>query len=96
MTSDQEVRGTAALALNTWSHLAMTWDGTTQRLFVGGVQVATRTLTGTLPNSTLPLRFGGNNIWAEWFAGRLDEIRVYDRALTQAELQTDMNTAITP
>ena len=82
--------GNAALPLNTWSHLALTWDGTTLRLFVGGNQVASRTLTGTLVNSTGALRFGGNGVWPEWFAGRLDEIRVYDRALTQTELQTDM------
>ena len=31
-TGDLFSNGTAALPLNTWSHLAMTWDGTTQRL----------------------------------------------------------------
>ena len=31
--------GTSALSLNTWSHLAMTWDGTTQRLWLNGAQV---------------------------------------------------------
>ena len=72
----------------------MTWDGTTQRLFVNGTQVGTRALAGTLPNSTGALRFGGNNVWSEWFAGRLDEIRVYDRALTQAELQADMTKPV--
>ena len=46
-------------------------------------------------NSAGALRFGGNGVWSEWFAGRLDEIRVYDRALTQAELQTDMTTPVT-
>ena len=86
--------GNAALPLNTWSHLALTWDGTTLRLFVGANQVASRTLTGTLVNSTGALRFGGNGVWPEWFAGRLDEIRVYDRALTQTELQADMLAAV--
>jgi dUTPase len=94
-TGDLFTNGTAALPLNTWSHLAMTWDGTTQRLFVGGNQVGSRTVSGTLPNSAGALRFGGNNVWSEWFAGRLDEIRVYDRALTQAEVQADMTRAIT-
>ena len=94
-TSDLFTNGTAALPLNTWSHLAMTWDGTTQRLFVNGTQVGTRALSGTLPNSTGALRFGGNNVWSEWFAGRLDEIRIYDRALTQAEVSADMTRPIT-
>jgi hypothetical protein len=93
-SGDLFTNGTAALPLNAWSHLAMTWDGSTQRLWVNAVQVGSRALTGTLPNSTGALRFGGNNVWAEWFAGRLDEIRIYDRALTQAELQSDMTRAV--
>ena len=51
-------------------------------------------MSGTLVNSAGALRFGGNNVWAEWFTGRLDEIRIYNRALTQAELQTDMATPV--
>jgi hypothetical protein len=86
--------GNAALPLNAWSHLALTWDGATLRLFVGANQVASRTLTGTLVNSTGALRFGGNGVWPEWFAGRIDEVRVYDRALTQNELLADMNAAV--
>jgi hypothetical protein len=92
--ADIFTNGTAALALNAWSHLAMTWDGTTQRLWLNGVQVGSRAVGGTLPNSTGVLRFGGNNVWAEWFAGRLDEIRIYDRALTQTELQADMTRPV--
>ena len=93
-TGDLFSSGTAALSLNTWSHLAMTWDGTTQRLFVNGVQVGSRAVSGTLVNGAGALRFGGNNVWSEWFSGQLDEIRIYDRALTQAELQTDMTKPV--
>jgi hypothetical protein len=46
-------------------------------------------------NGSGPLRFGGDEVWAEWFDGRIDEVRVYDRALSQTELQTDMTTPIT-
>ena len=46
-------------------------------------------------NSAGALRFGGNSVWSEWFSGQLDEIRIYDRALTQAELQADMTTPVT-
>jgi hypothetical protein len=47
-----------------------------------------------MPNSTGPLRFGGNNVWGEWFKGQLDELRLYSRALTPAEIQTDMATPV--
>ncbi len=41
-----------------------------------------------------PLKLGGNAIWGEWFAGQLDDVRVYDAALTAAQIQTDMNTPV--
>jgi hypothetical protein len=40
------------------------------------------------------LRIGGNSIWAEWFSGLIDEVRVYNRALSQAEVESDMGTAV--
>jgi len=95
IASDLDVTGPAALALNAWSHLAMTFDGTTMRLYVNGTQVATRAASGSARSSTAPLRFGGNTVWAEWFTGRLDELRVYDRVLTAADVQADMSRPIT-
>ncbi len=87
-------QATTGLALNTWSHLASTYDGEIVRLYVNGIQVATQAAVGDLPNSTGALRIGGNNIWSEWFDGQIDEVRVYGRALTGAEIQTDMNRAV--
>ena len=42
------------------------------------------------------MKIGGNAIWGEWFAGLIDEVRLYNRALTPTQLQTDMATPITP
>ena len=42
------------------------------------------------------LRIGGNNIWGEWFSGLIDEVRIYERALTAAEIQTDSTRAVAP
>ena len=44
--------------------------------------------------STGPLKLGGNAIWGEWFAGLMDDVRVYNRALTAAEIQTDMTSPV--
>ena len=41
-----------------------------------------------------PLRIGGNAIWNEWFDGLIDELRIYNRALSTTEIQTDMNTPV--
>jgi len=87
--------GTAAVATTgVWTHLAATYDGTTLRLYVNGTQVSTLAIAGTILTSASQLKIGGNSIWGEWFTGLIDEVRVYNRALTAAEIQTDMNTAI--
>jgi len=45
-------------------------------------------------SSTGALRIGGNNVWGEYFQGLVDEVRIYNRALSPAEIQTDMNTPL--
>src|SRR4029077_9850703 len=89
-----EVYGTNALTANTWSHLAATYDGATMRLYVNGVQVASRAQTGAIATSTNPLQIGGDSIYGQYFAGRIDEVRVYNQALNQTEIQADMNTPV--
>ncbi|HWP40705.1 MAG TPA: LamG domain-containing protein, partial [Tepidisphaeraceae bacterium] len=84
----------AALPLNTWSHLAATYDGATLRLFVNGALSASLSVAGLITTSDGPLRIGGNSLWGEYFAGRIDDVRIYNRALSVSEIQADMNTPV--
>jgi Concanavalin A-like lectin/glucanases superfamily len=93
---EQNAIGPATLPLAAWTHLAVTYDGAVLRLFVNGTQVATRSISGQITPTTGALRIGGNSIWSEWFQGAVDEVRIYNRALSQGEIQTDMTTALTP
>ena len=93
-SSDQGVNSTTSMPLNTWTHLAMTFDGATLRIFVNGAQVSSRALAGSALVTTGALRIGGNAVWGEYFRGVIDEVRVYNRALTAAEIQSDMATPI--
>ncbi len=86
----------SGLPLNVWSHLAATFDNATLRLFVNGNQIASLATAGPIATSTGDLWIGGNNIWNEFFAGVIDEVRVYNRALTAADIQGDMNRAAAP
>jgi hypothetical protein len=91
----QTLRGTTTLPSGEWTHVATTYNGATQRLFVNGVEVASRPQTGPIAVSGGVLRIGGNNSWSgEFFQGQIDEVRVYNRALTQPEIAADMATAI--
>jgi Concanavalin A-like lectin/glucanases superfamily/Calx-beta domain len=86
--------GTAAVATTGWTHLAYTYDGANMRMYVNGVLVRTVARTGNITASTGPLRIGGNEVWGEFFTGLIDDVRVYNRALTLAEVQADMNTPV--
>ncbi|HKO38760.1 MAG TPA: LamG domain-containing protein, partial [Solirubrobacterales bacterium] len=95
-TAYNTAAGTTGLALNAWSHIASTYDGKNQRFYLNGTQVKVTTVTGSLPNTANPLRIGGNILWGEYFAGLIDEVRVYNRALTAAEIASDMNAKVVP
>jgi len=90
---NQNTIGPSVLAVNTWTHLAATSDGTTVRLFVNGVQVASQAQPTPLATTTGTLQIGGNS-YGEYFAGRIDDVRIYNRALSPAQIQIDMNTPI--
>jgi hypothetical protein len=94
--SGEALFGTGKLSANAWTHLAGTYDGATLRLYVNGVQVSSRTQTGQIPISTNPLQIGGDSLYGQYFPGKIDEVRIYNRALNATEIQRDMNTPITP
>ncbi len=77
-----------------WTHLAATYDGTTTRLYVNGTQVSSQAQTGAMAASTNPLQIGGDSLYGQFFQGTIDEVRIYNVALTAAQIQTDMNAPI--
>jgi hypothetical protein len=94
-TTDRAVRGAAALPLNTWTHIATTYDGANQRFYVNGVLVGTTPGSGAINVANGAIRIGGNNSsTGEFFQGLIDEVRVYNRALSASEIASDMSTAV--
>jgi len=94
-TTDRAARGTASLPINTWSHIATTYDGANQRFYVNGILVGTTPGAGSITVSNGALRIGGNNSsTGEFFQGFIDEVRIYNRALSAADIATDMTTPV--
>jgi hypothetical protein len=90
---DEGVQGMSVLPLNTWTFLAGTYDGATMKLYVNGTLVASRTMAGSIVTSTNPLRIGGD--WSgEMFTGVIDNVRIYNQALSASEISTDMGVAV--
>ena len=88
------VYGSSAIGVNTWTHLASTYDGSTLKLYVNGTMVSSGSRSGVIATSSNPLQIGGDSIFGQHFAGTIDEVRVYDVALTAAQIQSDMTTPI--
>jgi hypothetical protein len=97
LTDDERfARGTSKVALApTWTHLAMTYDGTRVRLYVNARLVATTLQQGPIAPSRHPLLIG-NDLSGNWFDGLIDEVRVYDRALSGPEVLLDLATPLIP
>jgi hypothetical protein len=91
---DNGVIGPDPLPAGTWSHVTGTYDGTTARLYVNGAEVAAQDIAGPIKLSDGDVRIGGNAVWGEWFKGEIDEVRIYDRALSADEVAADMNKPI--
>jgi hypothetical protein len=69
--------GTAKLTANAWAFLAATYDGSTLKFYINGTLVASTPHTGAITTSTNPLQIGGDSIYGQYFAGLIDNVRVY-------------------
>jgi hypothetical protein len=84
--------------LNVWYHVAGVYNATARTLdiYVNGV-LDNGVLLGTVPasqvNSSVNVNIG-RRTGGFYFNGVIDEVRIYNRALTASEIQTDMNTPI--
>jgi chitodextrinase len=70
-----------------WTHVAMTHDGTKDIIYFDGVQVAEKDVAGALDPTTHPLGIGFDPIDnANFFKGSLDEVQIYNTALTAQQI----------
>ena len=83
-------RSTGRLALNEWSHVAATYDGSAIAIYINGALDVSVPRVGTPPVNTHPFIFGAarENDGFYNFQGLMDEIEIFDRALTAAEIQS--------
>lgn len=80
--------------LGTWTHIAFTYDGANVKGYVDGVLKFTTPATFSIQAKGNPLRIGLDHTGGQPTIGSLDEIRIYNRALSLSEVQSAMNTSI--
>lgn len=87
------------LAGNTWYHLAATYDGETLRAYRNGVLVTANTAPSGPPDrmeETTPLMLGRHCCASQFFAGTVDDVRIYHRVLSNAEITALAQSDPTP
>lgn len=74
-----------------WHHVAVTRAGSTVTFYIDGLEAGTTTMTGAFANNSIPIRIATDGpAWdpKSLFQGRIDEARLYNRALSAAEIRS--------
>jgi PKD repeat protein len=91
--NDAGAGSSSVLSLHQWVFLATTFDGSTLSLYVNGSLVSSTQISGSIFTTSDPLRIGGD--WSnEMFTGLIDNVRIYNTALGQSAIQSDMATPV--
>jgi len=77
--------------LNTWGFVAMTFDGARVTLYYNGEVIKTEDVAGHIVTNNMSLLIGASER-VEYFGGSIDEIRIYNRALSQVEIHKIFST----
>ena len=87
-SSTISVTSTATLTAGTWTHVAVTSDGSNIKLYIGNAApVSAAATVSSLSTNTQSLVLGYEPRNTRlWFDGKMSKVRVYDTALTQSEI----------
>jgi uncharacterized protein YjdB len=86
-----DVTPSASTTTSTWFHVAVTYDGSIRRLYLNGAQIDSKISSN---NNSVAMKFavGATNDFGERFTGLLDNVVVYNRALSSSEVTNLMNS----
>ena len=85
----QIVVNNSGLTLNKWHLLSASYDGTNMALYLNGVVIGTTTSTIVIDQTAVPFYIGNSACTDQSWRGWMDDLRIYNRALTYAE-QVDL------
>ncbi len=83
--------GETELSLNTWYHIAATYDGSKFKIYLNGVLVNETASSVALVKDVIPIQIGGRTYRNIYSKGVIDEVRLYNRALELSEIRLHEN-----
>jgi concanavalin A-like lectin/glucanase superfamily protein len=94
------ITGTAVIANGAWHHAAATYDGTTWRLYLDGTPDGSPAVANATPRSdsiqhaSLGSALNSTGVASGWFAGTIDEARIWNFARAEGQIQATMNNEV--
>jgi len=85
------VVGSTPLSTGVWTHIAGTYNGSQLRVYVNGVLDGSVNTNIAIPANNLPLRIGADQNGSNLFNGLIDEVEIFDRAISAEEIQSIYN-----
>jgi chitodextrinase len=79
-----KLQSTGSIVTGQWNHIAVTYDGTTLKLYLNGQQDGSA--TGTIESELGGMRVGIAKDDSSGWDGKIDDVRIYDRALSSTEI----------
>ena len=98
-TSSRDLSVSSSINDGNWHYLVATYDNTNAKIYLDGVEIATKALTGSLYNSSTKLAIGalgGGSLPTNNMNGDIAEVSVWDKAFTAEEVLTAYNTRVYP
>jgi hypothetical protein len=93
-TAQSVVTFTYAPPLNAWTHVAIVAEPSGTKLYVNGAWTQTLPAIALGSNATAPVAIANTGDDDDPFAGVIDDLRLYDRALSASEIQSDMSSGL--
>jgi streptogramin lyase len=81
--------GSEVIPLDKWTHITFTYDGSTMRHYVNGILDTEGSASGTINITSSTLKIG--TLGGRYFNGTIDEVRIYNRALSSTEIEEHYN-----
>lgn len=90
-------QSSGAVSSNIWVHIAAVKAGTVVSFYINGAASGTGSAPSSIPTNALNANIGRKEVGGiDYFPGKLDDLRVYNRALTGGEINSIYNSAFTP
>ena len=81
---------------NEWTHVVGTYDGKKVEIYLNGEVEAEKDASIPIPANSSSFVIGGTQESRDWFTGMIDEVKLYNRGLTEAEVKNALKGPGTP